>query len=62
MKYKFYSPKSKDKETMGIVQASSLKEAYKIAALTKQLSPAQFKKLFIVEDEIVDCEELETIN
>lgn len=49
MKYKFYSPKSKDKETMGIVQASSLEEAYKIAALTKQLTMTQFKKLFIVE-------------
>ena len=34
---------------MGIVQASSLKEAYKIAALTKQLTMTQFKKLFIVE-------------
>ena len=50
MKYKFYSPKNKDKETMGIVKASSLNEAYQIVASTKKLTLSQFKKLFIVEE------------
>ena len=37
MRYKYYGLKSKTKESIGIVKAESLNEAYEIAAKVKQL-------------------------
>ena len=45
-KYKFYYLRDKSKEAMYIFDAPNIEEAYIIASQIKQLSVAEFKKLF----------------
>jgi len=49
MQYTFFNIFDVEKEKLGLIQASSLEEAYLIASKIKNLSLKSFKKLFIVE-------------
>ena len=49
MQYTFFNIHDKNQEKLGIVEASSLEEAYLIASKIKNLPLKSFKKLFIVE-------------
>tara|TARA_R110001592_G_C13063003_1_gene741155 strand:+ start:1145 stop:1300 length:156 start_codon:yes stop_codon:yes gene_type:complete len=50
MKFKYFIKKDINKETVGIVTASSIIEAEMIAARTKKMSLSSFSKLFSVEE------------
>ena len=49
MQYTFFNIFDVEKEKLGLIQASSLEEAYLIASKIKNLPLKSFKKLFIVE-------------
>lgn len=49
MQYTFFNIHDENQEKLGIVEASSLEEAYLIASKIKNLPLKSFKKLFIVE-------------
>lgn len=49
MQYTFFNIHDGNQEKLGILQASSLEEAYITASKIKNLSLKSFKKLFIVE-------------
>lgn len=51
-KYKYFHASDLDKETVGIVKAKDLHEAYIKASYKKDIEPMQFKMLFNIEEVI----------
>ena len=49
-KYKYFHASNLDKETIGIVKARDLHEAYIKASYKKKLAPMHFRELFNVEE------------
>lgn len=49
MKFKYFTLNDNKKEAVGVINASTLEKAYKIASGVKKLSLKSFKKLFGVE-------------
>ncbi len=49
MKFKYFTLNDSKREAVGVVNASTLEKAYKIASGIKKLSLERFKKLFGVE-------------
>jgi hypothetical protein len=49
-KYKYYSRSDRQKETIGVVKATSIGEAKTKARIKKQLDIYEFSKLFKVEE------------
>ena len=48
--YKYYFKTDLNKETVGIVNAKDLQEAYIKASYKKKLAPMHFKELFNLEE------------
>ena len=48
--YKYFFASDLKKETVGIVKAKTLKEAYKKASIKKNLNLNHFKQLFNIEE------------
>jgi len=51
-KYKYFYASDLDKETVGIVKAKDLQEAYIKASYKKKLAPMHFRELFDLEEMI----------
>ena len=51
-KYKYFHASDLNKETVGIVKAKDLQEAYIKASYKKRLAPMHFRELFNVEEVI----------
>ena len=49
MQYRYFSIKDKGKDTVGVVNANTIKDAYSMASQIKKLPLDDFKKLFKVE-------------
>jgi|TARA_R110001606_G_scaffold362673_1_gene516505 hypothetical protein len=49
MKYRYFSVRDKNKDTVGVVNSNTLKDAYLMASKIKNLPLDTFKKLFTVE-------------
>ena len=49
MQYRYFSATDKNKETLGIVNSGTLKDAYLMASQVKKLPLDTFKKLFKIE-------------
>lgn len=50
MKYKYYSRESKEKETLGVIEAPSREIAIEVAAQLKDLPISTFVELFNVKE------------
>ena len=51
-KYKYFNASDLNKETVGIVKAKDLHEAYIKASYKKKLAPMHFRELFDIEEVI----------
>ncbi len=49
MQYRYFSIKDKGKDTVGVVNADTIEDAYSMASQMKKLPLDDFKKLFKVE-------------
>ncbi len=49
-KYKYFYASDLNKETVGIVKAKDLQEAYIKASCKKKLTPMHFRELFDIEE------------
>ena len=50
--YKYFHASDLNKETVGVVKAKDLQEAYIKASYKKDIEPIQFKMLFNIEEVI----------
>tara|TARA_Y100000592_G_C5373528_1_gene269770 strand:+ start:287 stop:448 length:162 start_codon:yes stop_codon:yes gene_type:complete len=49
MQYRYFNSTDKNKETLGVVNSNTIKEAYRMASTIKKLPLDSFKKLFKIE-------------